>query len=208
MNVQEECPLCRSQAELFYREVFFKCSTCKGVFRSQRPQPTEERTRYEAHDNDVNDRNYQGFVAPITEAIKVNFTPEHRGLDFGAGTGPVISKILQDAGYDIQQYDPFFHNNDKLLEQCYHYIACCEVMEHFHDPYKEFKLLKELLLPGGHLYCMTYIYRDDIDFHSWGYKGDFTHIFFYKIETLEWIKDHFGFSELKIKDRLIDLSKK
>lgn len=108
MNVQEECPLCGCQGELFFREVFFRCDTCKGVFRSKRPRPTEERARYEAHDNDVNDKNYQGFVAPITGAVKANFTPEHRGLDFGAGAGPVVSKVLQDAGYDIEQYDPYF----------------------------------------------------------------------------------------------------
>ncbi len=204
MNVQEECPLCGDHGKLFYKDVFFRCDTCKGVFRSDRPDPTEEKARYEAHDNDVNDRDYRNFVDPITRAVKTNFTLEHKGLDFGAGTGPVISKILQDAGYDIKQYDPFFHDDYELLKQRYHYIVCCEVMEHFHDPYREFKLLKEMLLPGGHLYCMTYLYRDDIDFHTWGYKEDFTHIFFYQKETLEWIKHRFGFSKLEIDNRLID----
>ncbi len=205
-DIQEECPLCGNDGKIFYKDVFYMCNVCKGVFRSKRTRPdrSKEKARYEAHDNDVYDRGYQNFVDPITKAVKNNFSQEHEGLDFGAGTGPVISKILQDAGYDIKQYDPFFHDNDELLEQRYHYIVCCEVIEHFHDPYKEFKLLKELLLPDGHLYCMTYLYRADIDFRLWGYKDDLTHTFFYQRETLEWIRNEFVFLDMKIDNRLID----
>ncbi|MEF8835931.1 MAG: methyltransferase domain-containing protein, partial [Candidatus Thermoplasmatota archaeon] len=82
-----------------------------------------------------------------------------------------------------------------------------EVIEHFHDPKTEFNRLKDLLLPNGRLYCMTYIYTDDIDFDSWGYKSDFTHAFLYQQETFEWIKENFGFSSLNIDGRLIELVK-
>jgi len=37
-----------------------------------------------------------------------DFNTNHKGLDFGAGTGPVISKVLKDKGYCIAQYDIFF----------------------------------------------------------------------------------------------------
>ena len=54
---------------------------------------------------------------------------------------------------------------------------------------------------------MTEIYNQDINFRNWYYKEDFTHIFFYQKETLQWIKNKFEFSSLIIKDRLIKLKK-
>ena len=132
-----------------------------------------------------------------------DFEPIHKGLDFGAGTGPVISKILQDNNFEIAQYDPFFHNHPELLKKRYDYIACCEVIEHFYNPRKEFQLLRNLLQPNGKLYCMTDIYDQTIDFEKWYYKNDPTHVFIYHKKTVEWIKDKFGFSDVTINDRLI-----
>ena len=74
-----------------------------------------------------------------------DFTSKHTGLDFGAGTGPVISKVLKDNEYKIKQFDPFFHNYPELLKEKYDYIVCCEVMEHFYDPAKEFAGIDEQL---------------------------------------------------------------
>ena len=52
---------------------------------------------------------------------------------------------------------------------------------------------------------MTGIYRQNIDFSKWWYKNDLTHVFIYKEETFEWIKEEFGFKNLKIKENLIIL---
>jgi hypothetical protein len=78
-------------------------------------------------------------------------------------------------------------------------------MEHFKNPQKEFRLLKQLLNPGGALYCMTHIYFAEIEFESWYYKNDPTHIFIYRKETLEWIKLNLEFSSMFIENRLIKL---
>jgi hypothetical protein len=142
-------------------------------------------------------------VYPITSAILRDFTKNHKGLDFGAGTGPVISKILIDNDFLIRQYDPFFHNNHNLLEEKYDYIAACEVIEHFNDPKKEFSLLKKILLQNGKLYCMTNIYNESIDFHTWDYKNDMTHVFIYHNKTVHWIKEECGFSNVTLEGRLI-----
>lgn len=120
--------------------------------------------RYQKHNNDIEDDGYQQFVSPITLAIMRDFTQNHKGLDFGAGIGPVIFKILKDQGYMIRLYDPFFHNYPNLLKAQYDYIAVCEVIEHFHDPKKEFSLLKKLLRQNGKLYCMTNIYMNILIF--------------------------------------------
>ena len=167
------------------------------------PNHEEEIERYQYHNNDVNDLGYQKFVSPIVNAVKQYFNSNHIGLDFGAGTGPVLSKMLQVAGYQIKQYDPFFHKYPELLNEKYDYIASCEVVEHFHYPDKEFELLKKLLLPNGMLFCMTDIYNPTIDFANWYYKNDPTHVFIYQKETFEWIKTTFNFSDLTIDKRLV-----
>jgi len=205
--MSNNCPLCNQLGNIYYQKnnrLFYKCNTCYGIYldKDLRPNKNAEKLRYETHNNDVHDKRYQKFVSPITSAILKNFTPNNIGLDFGAGTGPVISKVLKDNNFSIKQYDPFFHNYPKLLENKYDYIACCEVIEHFYSPKKEFKLLKKLLHPNGVLYCMTDIYKDNIDFHTWYYKNDPTHVFIYHENTIEWIKEKFNFSDVIITDRL------
>ncbi len=201
----ENCPLCHNPGKTFYTDEFFLCDNCLGIFRPKRYHLSapEEKSRYEKHNNDVNDIRYQQFVSPITSAVLKECLPKDVGLDFGAGTGPVISKVLKDQGYTIKQYDPFFHNYPDLLKTEYDYIVCCEVIEHFYDPQKEFGLLKRLLKPKGILYCMTHIYSPDIPFTNWYYKKDPTHVFIYQKETFEYIKNHFDFSLVTIDKRLI-----
>jgi 2-polyprenyl-3-methyl-5-hydroxy-6-metoxy-1,4-benzoquinol methylase len=167
---------------------------------------SEEKERYEEHNNDVNDSNYQQFVSPIVNRVLTDFSKTDTGLDFGSGTGPVISKMLRDAGYTLTTYDPFFDKNESALNKQYDFIVCCEVIEHFHSPTKEFALLKNLLKPKGKLYCMTDMYSEDLNFEKWYYKNDPTHVFFYSKKALEYIRKRWGFSELGIKERLIVLT--
>lgn len=201
------CPLCKSHSGSSVDEKYCRCSTCQGTFllKIHYPGNKEEREKYEQHNNEVHDIGYRKFVSPITNAVLTHFGKEQIGLDFGAGTGPVISKVLQENGYSIKQYDPFFFPFPELLQEQYDYLVCCEVMEHFFDPAKEFEQLKRMLKPGGALFCMTHIYDDSIDFASWYYRKDPTHVFIYKRETLEWIKNVYEFSKLRMDNRLIEL---
>jgi SAM-dependent methyltransferase len=203
----QTCPLCRSTTEAVtaYRdEHFFICGECGLYFRDPEHllDPSSEKQRYQMHNNDVNDPGYQRFVSPVVNAVLEDMSSTAEGLDFGAGTGPVISKMLHDRDYRISQYDPFFHPYDDLLEKQYDYIVCCEVMEHFYDPAKEFKLLRSLLKPNGRLYCMTGVFTGQTDFRYWTYKNDPTHVSIYQIKTLEWIRDHYDFLALEIEGRL------
>lgn len=166
-----------------------------------------EKARYEKHNNDVSNPGYQKFVEPIVSAVLTNFSAQQRGLDFGAGNGPVISSLLTAKGYDISLYDPFFHNNTELLRQTYDYIVCCEVIEHFYQPAEEFRRLRNLLKAGGRLFCQTLLYDPKIDFSSWFYKNDETHTFFYQAATLDWIEDNFGFCDLNFSGRLIEFTR-
>jgi SAM-dependent methyltransferase len=204
------CPLCFAQSSKTIevkKRVYFICNNCFSVFCHPDflLNSSEEFSRYQKHVNDVNDLGYQAFVSPITSSILSDFTPDHRGLDFGAGTGPVITKILRDNNFNIQEYDPFFFNYPELLLLTYNYIPCCEVVEHFYNPHREFSLLKKLLKPGGKLYIMTDLLKDLNNFKDWYYIQDPTHVFFYSQETFEYIKRTFGFTSLTINKRLVIL---
>lgn len=197
------CSLCESKTEFFkiWREKeYYRCTNCKSIMLEAKYyiNDKEEKERYEKHNNDVEDKGYQEFVWPIVEEVINKYEKDHKGLDFGSGPGPVISKLLRDREYNINLYDPFFANYPERLEDKYDYIVCCEVIEHFHKPMEEFKLLKSLLKPGGSLYIKTKIYSDDIDFDGWSYKNDNTHVFFYHKGALEWIKTNFEFSYVEI----------
>ncbi len=203
-----KCPLCNAQTKLFFtskdRE-YYECAICFAISLNSANyiSSEQEKKRYQEHNNDVNDIRYQDFVKPIINAVKKEFSKTDCGLDFGSGTGPVITKLLKDLNYNITTFDPFFDNNLKVLNTRYNFIACCEVIEHFHHPLKEFRLLKSLLKSGGKLYCMTELYNENINFEKWYYKNDDTHVFFYHPRTFEWIKEELKFSKVSKSGRLI-----
>ena len=97
------------------------CLVCGGVFRPPADFPSirEEKTRYEEHENDVEDTRYQRFVSPITDIVQKEQSTNTIGLDFGSGTAPVISKVLDDEGYLIKQYDPIFCTDPNVLKSTY-----------------------------------------------------------------------------------------
>ena len=203
------CLLCKSTSTSFYKEQYYQCTNCKGIFRPSGSLPTlgDEKKRYDSHNNDIEDIRYQNFVSPITNIVLENHTEREMGLDFGAGSGPVIAKILIDKGYDIKLYDPIYYNQPDMLKKEYDYIFACEVIEHLHSPYEEFQRLYGILKPNGSLYCMTHLYDDTIDFSKWYYKNDFTHVIIYTKETIEWIASKIGFTKYTIDDRLIIFEK-
>ncbi|HBY67411.1 MAG TPA: methyltransferase [Flavobacteriaceae bacterium] len=206
------CPLCHTNNNhIFYSDEnfeVFQCNYCSLLYKTPDQFLTgkEEKYRYLNHNNDVDDKGYQGFVSPIVDAVDQDFPVTAEGLDFGAGTGPVITEMLSEKGYSLTLYDTFFHSNKKALQQSYDFIVCCEVMEHFHHPDEEFILLKKLLKPKGKLYCMTELFSSEINFKEWYYKNDETHVVFYSEQTIKWIQKTFNFSEVKMEGRLIIFS--
>ena len=206
------CTLCGTEAQFFaeaHGRRYFDCPNCRAIVLHPQQYVTrnDEVYRYETHDNDVHDPRYQEFVRPLVASVQKRYEPGSHGLDYGSGTGPVAAKLLRDAGYSITTFDPFFDKNPAAMRNLYDFIISSEVAEHFHHPAKEFRLLKALLAPGGHLHCYTLRYREDIDFEGWHYVHDETHVIFYRKETAHWIREAFGFSGVDIEDRLFILQK-
>lgn len=208
------CPLClQSEIESSFtnfNRTFYECGICHLIFvdPSHFLDRESEKRRYETHQNDVLDPGYQKFVTPLFESIKIKVKPEKRGLDFGAGTGPVLTKLLRDSGYEVELYDPFFHPNRSALEKTYDFVFASEVVEHFYYPRKDFSLLGSLLLPAGFLFLMTLIMTEETPRESWFYLKDPTHVCTYSIKTFEWMKNHYGFSKLEVLEPRVVIFKK
>ncbi len=182
---------------------YYRCGTCdlRYMDKAHYLSASEERAHYLMHNNDVLDVRYQDFVRPLFEAIKNSISIGAKGLDFGAGTGPVMSHLLTQCGYVVRGYDPYFANDNTVFNECYDFIFACEVIEHFYRPLEEFLLMKSHLMSGGALYFMTGLVSEDMDFEQWHYRRDPTHVVFYSQATFEWIKKHLGFQRLEFPSR-------
>ncbi|WP_081212447.1 class I SAM-dependent methyltransferase [Salegentibacter sediminis] len=206
------CTLCGAETKTFWKSKnreFVVCTNCEGI--QLLPEfyinKEAEKQRYLTHNNDVEDPRYQEFVSPITSRVLNDFSAKNTGLDYGCGTGPVATSELEKQGYSVALFDPYFYPDKSVLKNFYDFIICCEVMEHFHDPAREFRDLSYKLNPGGKLYCKTSLYTEGLDFDTWYYKNDPTHVFFYTEKSLIWIRDNFGFSKLELESKLMVFSK-
>jgi cyclopropane fatty-acyl-phospholipid synthase-like methyltransferase len=114
-------------------------------------------------------------------------------LDFGCGRAPVLKHLLEPLGYKVENYDPFFHPDVSVLKQKFDFIASVEVFEHLYSPGAEIARLRRMLKPKGHLAAMTCLVVETVDFASWWYRKDPTHVVFFSKKSFEWISDQHSF---------------
>jgi hypothetical protein len=178
----------RSDAGLGER-YYFKCPVCALVFLSpaQRLNSAEEKRRYDLHENDPADGRYVEFLSRLAGPLLGQLRLGARGLDFGCGPGPSMSRWFAVRGFQVEDYDPIYRPEASLLERTYDFITCSETAEHFFDPCREFLLLDHLLKPGALLGIMTRSVEDEKGFETWWYPRDPTHVCFYQRQTFEWI---------------------
>ncbi len=192
------CPLCYSERVLphvrAHSRPYHACTECGLVFVPQpfHPDPNTERRRYETHENDPEDTRYRAFLSRVSEPLLERIEPPASGLDYGSGPGPTLSVMLEERGFEMAIYDPFFAGEPGTLNQTYDFITCTETAEHFHAPRTEFDRLEQLLHPGGVLAVMTQ-WANDKDFRHWSYARDVTHVCFYRRETMAWIAECYGY---------------
>lgn len=194
------CPVCLVPSPDPFMTVgtlrYWKCNTCEVRFLdpAQHPAPEEERRQYSLHENDPDDPRYRNFLAKLVTPLAARLCPASKGLDYGCGPGPALAAMMRELGHDMSIYDPFFFPDGEALSRSYDFIACTEVVEHFHHPAKEFDRLHDLLRPGGWLGIMTSFQTDDARFADWHYRKDPTHVVFYREETFQTIAAWRGWS--------------
>ena len=168
---------------------YYQCSRCRLVFVPDSYYPTEQtaRERYEKHNNSLENRGYLDFLGTVVDPLSARLPEGARGLDFGSGPVPAVSFLLREKGYPVEIYDLFFADNRRLLEVTYDFLICVETVEHFFYPAKEWRLLTQLVRPGGWIAIKTEPLLDETDFATWHYKTDITHVCFYSPPTLRWL---------------------
>ncbi|HEY1069716.1 MAG TPA: class I SAM-dependent methyltransferase [Thermomonas sp.] len=194
------CPLCGAGTQAFCEDRarrYFECPDCGLVSAdpASHLSVADERAIYDLHRNDPADAGYRAFLARLAEPLRAKLAPGMHGLDFGCGPGPVLARMLREAGMAMAAYDPFYAPDARLLETQYDFVTCTEVVEHFRDPLAGWTQLAALVRPGGWLGVMTQLAPAlPANFLRWRYRDDRTHVSFHRLATLQWLAARFGFA--------------
>lgn len=191
------CPLCASaDTRLFDQDVkrsFYLCERCTLVFvsRDELLSESDEKTRYEAHENSATDAGYVNYLNSIFLKIAPEIKETDRGLDFGCGMTTVLADFFQ----NCDSYDVYFRADEEIWGRTYDYIILSEVIEHLAQPLETMKQVCALLRPGGHLFIKTQFVP--ANFSAWFYKRDLTHVQFFGPGSMNWLGDHLGMEEFR-----------
>ncbi|NIC37488.1 class I SAM-dependent methyltransferase [Halomonas desiderata] len=194
------CPLCASpHSRHFHRDArrdYYRCENCRLAFvpPEQRLSPEQERAVYDQHENRPDDPGYRRFLSRLFEPLQHRLAPGASGLDFGAGPGPTLSLMFEEAGHPMSIYDPFYAPDAGVLERRYDFITATEVVEHLFAPGRELARLAALLPPGGWLGLMTKRVTGEEAFARWHYILDPTHVCFFSEASFECLAEHLGMS--------------
>ncbi|MBE0486987.1 MAG: class I SAM-dependent methyltransferase [Marinobacter sp.] len=192
------CPVCEASYLVPFRVVgeiaYLRCQECSATVMEPgcRLSADEERAVYALHDNQLDDAGYCRFLAKLSDPLKEKLASGAQGLDFGCGPGPALAAMLEQAGFGMALYDPFFYPDRSVLGRRYDFITCTEVVEHLYRPAEVFRQLDKLVMQGGWLAIMTCFQTDDERFDHWHYRRDPTHVVFYREETFAWLANHYG----------------
>lgn len=217
------CPLCKSsETSVFFQldstskqnknqqqTEYYRCDICQLIFLHPQHFLTKEQQKihYDTHQNNPDDPGYRLFLdklfLPMIELIEENST----GLDFGSGPGPTLSLMFEEHGHNMKIYDYIYAPDTSVLDMRYDFISCTETIEHFQMPNEEFNQIWQCLKPDGYLGLMTEFYNSNIDFSSWRYRRDPTHVCFYTQKTVDWLCDHLYARKVYEQDNVVILKK-
>ena len=207
------CPLCsNTDIQHFHQDVhreYLHCSVCELVFAHPETHLSreEEYERYQHHENDMGDPRYRNFLSKMSDPMLKRIPQGSKGLDFGSGPGPLLSRIFEEHGHNMSVYDVFYAPDKIVLKQEYDFITATEVAEHLHHPYKELERLWAILKPGGFLGIMTSMRVPGLDFSKWHYINDDTHVIFFAPETMTWLARRWGAKVELINDSVVVFQK-
>ena len=186
-----QCPVCLNLGTIPYLTLdgvrYLSCPECLAIFTDPKDLPTrdEEHSRYLLHENNPEDPGYRRFLEKLTRPVADLLTHPSTGLDYGCGPTPLLARIMEEQGHTMRLYDPYFFPDPSPLSEKYDFITCSEAAEHFYRPAEEFTRLADMLRPGGVLGVMTSLWDETIDFATWYYRKDPTHVVFYHRQSFQ-----------------------
>lgn len=193
MGVKMECNLCNSL--LIDENRFLKCPNCFLKIKKNFPFEIEEKERYLAHQYDDN---YKEYMIKLLNWI--NFDDKDV-LDYGCGQHPILKEAFPLGNF--VNYDYYFYPSKGYLNIKYDIILLVEVIEHIKDVKGTLEEIISLLKPDGRIYIHTKMYDDSINFESWWYQRDITHISFFNIKTFEFIANKYNLKLEEINDFIV-----
>ena len=166
--------------------------------------PEQERAEYDLHENDPGDERYRSFLGRLAKPLLERLEPGMHGLDYGCGPGSTLSVMLTGRGMVVDDYDPIYATDIRLLQRRYDFVTSTEVVEHFCQPAVAWRQLASLVRPGGWLGIMTLLAPGDAEsFSQWWYKNDPTHVSFYTANTFAWLAESMGFAVERLDERVL-----
>ncbi len=181
---------------------YLRCASCESIFVKveDHVSPKQELSVYRLHENSAHDERYRSYLSPVIEMAwkEIQQKAESRTLsmlDFGSGPIPineesVICRFFREKGMLADAYDPYFR--PKVLGvRSYDLIIACEVVEHFRNPYQDFKRLTGLLKKEGVLVIQTEMLSSPELFDNWYYRRDPTHVAFYSRKSFSVLAKNF-----------------
>jgi SAM-dependent methyltransferase len=207
---QHPCPLCGHAPANWFNanadRTFYRCPRCALIFvdRGDRLPPTEEKARYDLHENQPDDPGYREFLRQLQDPLMARLGPPPlEGLDYGSGPTPVLAMMLSEAGYAMAVYDPFYAPDPAPLERAYDFITCTEAIEHFYRPDTEWRLLLSLLRPGGWLGLTTRLVDRPGRFMDLHFRKDRTHVCFFSRRTFNFLAEQDALQMTFIGERVV-----
>lgn len=201
------CPLCQSVAHTDVtatdKRRYYLCGNCSLIFVDPCHYLSyeQEKARYVNHQNSESDSGYVSFLNRLLEPMLSYLDGTMRGLDYGCGPGPTLSRLLMRHGVACDNYDPLFFDNP--CAGPYDFITATECFEHFYSPSAEILKLKGLLRSGGLLGVMTEFWQSIELFEKWYYPQDPTHVVFYNQRTIDYIAGQYGFEQIWTDNRRV-----
>ncbi|MGZ9899879.1 methyltransferase domain-containing protein [Shewanella gaetbuli] len=206
------CPLCNNPTQFFVQDkkrAFNLCRQCGLVSADPRSHvmPNVEAKRYGRNPKGAKQRQLTQFITPLLAQINQQQPGSLSGLNFGRVLDQQCVTMIQDSGHLINQYDPFFAADQRVLQNQYDFVCSYKVFEHFRHPKKEWALLSSIIKPGGWLAISTPLLTELAHFNKWHYKNNPTHVSFYQQQTFEYLALHSEFTLLFASQALILMQK-
>lgn len=148
----------------------------------------KEKQRYDSHQNNENDPNYQNYLNQIVNEILPHIDLSENGLDFGCGRTDLMSQIFKAQNISVDSFDLYFFPNQTIWQKKYNFIILSEVIEHLREPIVEMNKIRDCLIEHGQIFIKTKLYPPEkVFFDKWFYKRDNTHIQFFNLASIKYL---------------------
>lgn len=204
-NKMHVCKICKEVSTLIQDPkkdlVYYRCTSCGFVSLDDQHiiDSVQEKEQYDLHNNGFESR---GYVQMFEDFIKLAIEPYSKNiqtaLEFGSGPGPVLSKLLENRGLEVDIYDLYYSPLKVYERKAYDLITSTEVFEHLQKPLEVLELLVEHTKQNGYIVLMTkFPPKDDKEFLAWWYRRDPTHISFFTPQSFEVMAEKVGLKVLQ-----------